>query len=107
MVTRVFIGYIELGVPRGEFFGIPEGALVQWRVTARLRLSGPTGSVNYSVASRHSTSCDGGWSRERDSNPRPLPWQGNALPIELFPRCMSISLIVKVKTMYHEGCFCQ
>lgn len=26
------------------------------------------------------------WSGKRDSNPRPLPWQGNALPIELFPR---------------------
>ena len=26
------------------------------------------------------------WSGKRDSNPRPLPWQGNALPAELFPR---------------------
>lgn len=26
------------------------------------------------------------WSGKRDSNPRPLPWQGNALPTELFPR---------------------
>jgi hypothetical protein len=25
------------------------------------------------------------WSGKRDSNPRPLPWQGNALPTELFP----------------------
>ncbi len=25
------------------------------------------------------------WSGKRDSNPRPLPWQGNALPAELFP----------------------
>lgn len=26
------------------------------------------------------------WSGKRDSNPRPLPWQGNALPTELFPQ---------------------
>lgn len=26
------------------------------------------------------------WSGKRDLNPRPLPWQGNALPSELFPR---------------------
>ena len=29
------------------------------------------------------------WSGKRDSNPQPLPWQGNALPIELFPHNMS------------------
>src|SRR3989339_1289292 len=27
----------------------------------------------------------GAWSGKRDSNPRPLPWEGNALPAELFP----------------------
>ncbi len=26
------------------------------------------------------------WSGKRDSNPRPRPWQGRALPTELFPR---------------------
>ena len=26
------------------------------------------------------------WSGKRDLNPRPLPWQGNALPTELFPQ---------------------
>ena len=26
------------------------------------------------------------WSGKRDLNPRPLPWQGNALPAELFPQ---------------------
>ena len=25
------------------------------------------------------------WSGKRDSNPRPRPWQGRALPTELFP----------------------
>ncbi len=30
--------------------------------------------------------CLGTWSGKRDLNPRPLPWQGNALPAELFPR---------------------
>lgn len=28
------------------------------------------------------------WSGKRDSNPQPLPWQGNALPIELFPHTL-------------------
>ncbi len=46
------------------------------------------------------------WSGKRDSNPQPLPWQGNALPIELFPRKISkkmkrnlqvIGLLVNVK----------
>ena len=32
------------------------------------------------------------WSGKRDSNPRPLPWQGNALPAELFPRIFQIHL---------------
>src|SRR5262245_6233733 len=27
------------------------------------------------------------WSGKRDSNPRPRPWQGRALPTELFPQC--------------------
>lgn len=31
-------------------------------------------------------------SGKRDSNPRPLPWQGNALPAELFPRFMLIKV---------------
>ena len=26
------------------------------------------------------------WSGKRDSNPRPQPWQGCALPTELFPQ---------------------
>lgn len=32
------------------------------------------------------------WSGKRDSNPRPLPWQGNALPTELFPHNNTIIL---------------
>ena len=32
------------------------------------------------------------WSGKRDSNPRPLPWQGNALPIELFPRISRVTV---------------
>ena len=30
---------------------------------------------------------DGLWSGKRDLNSRPRPWQGRALPTELFPRC--------------------
>ena len=34
------------------------------------------------------------WSGKRDSNPRPLPWQGNALPAELFPHISSFKGII-------------
>lgn len=34
----------------------------------------------------------GEWSGKRDSNPRPLPWQGNALPAELFPHFMDLKV---------------
>jgi hypothetical protein len=30
------------------------------------------------------------WSGKRDSNSRPRPWQGRALPTELFPRGVGI-----------------
>ena len=31
------------------------------------------------------------WSEKRDSNPRPRPWQGRALPTELFSRILMYS----------------
>ena len=33
------------------------------------------------------------WSGKRESNPRPLPWQGNALPAELFPRKNTLKMV--------------
>jgi hypothetical protein len=33
------------------------------------------------------------WSGKRDSNSRPRPWQGRALPTELFPRSEAILAI--------------
>ena len=42
-------------------------------------------------------------SGKRDSNPRPRPWQGRALPTELFPhcnlivRCISLNAVAKVQ----------
>ena len=36
------------------------------------------------------------WSGKRDSNPRPLPWQGNALPIELFPQLLEMYHMIEV-----------
>jgi hypothetical protein len=33
------------------------------------------------------------WSGKRDSNSRPRPWQGRALPTELFPRSVTIVAI--------------
>lgn len=35
------------------------------------------------------------WSGKRDSNPRPLPWQGNALPAELFPQIIMLKGIIE------------
>lgn len=36
------------------------------------------------------------WSGKRDLNPRPLPWQGNALPTELFPQHYHKITILKI-----------
>jgi hypothetical protein len=33
------------------------------------------------------------WSGKRDSNPRPRPWQGRALPTELFPLKPAVSTV--------------
>lgn len=44
------------------------------------------------------------WSGKRDSNPRPLPWQGNALPTELFPHNFQIIQCLKG---YHVIRICQ
>src|SRR5437879_10266474 len=40
------------------------------------------------VPSRHGPAVRPGESGKRDSNPRPQPWQGCALPTELFPRAL-------------------
>lgn len=37
--------------------------------------------------------CLGTWSGKRDLNPRPLPWQGNALPTELFPQKITLKIV--------------
>ncbi len=34
-----------------------------------------------------------GWSGKRDSNSRPRPWQGRALPTELFPLTITKALL--------------
>ena len=39
-------------------------------------------------------------SGKRDSNSRPRPWQGRALPTELFPRCC---LTVQRYAKYHSA----
>ena len=36
------------------------------------------------------------WSGKRDSDPRPQPWQGCALPTELFPHCSIASAKVDI-----------
>ncbi len=37
-----------------------------------------------------------GQSGRRDSNPRPSPWQGDALPTELLPRCSRVARAVSI-----------
>ncbi len=39
------------------------------------------------------------WSGKRDLNPRPLPWQGNALPTELFPHKNMFKVIISMSFM--------
>lgn len=46
------------------------------------------------------------WSGKRDSNPQPLPWQGNALPIELFPHTLDKKYQILMK-FYHYDLNCQ
>ena len=41
------------------------------------------------------------WSGKRDSNPRPQPWQGCALPLSYFRICLTAILL------YHSFVFCQ
>ena len=46
------------------------------------------------------------WSGKRDSNSRPQPWQGCALPTELFPLCITRKLVLAslcAACILHEG----
>ncbi len=42
------------------------------------------------------------WSGKRDSNSRPRPWQGRALPTELFPH--RVDAVASDDTHYHLDC---
>ena len=42
------------------------------------------------------------WSGKRDSNSRPRPWQGRALPTELFPH--RVDAFASDDTHYHLDC---
>ena len=44
------------------------------------------------------------WSGKRDSDPRPQPWQGCALPTELFPHCSIASAKVDKKSESPNFC---
>jgi hypothetical protein len=49
------------------------------------------------------------WSGKRDSNSRPIPWQGIALPTELFPQKRSPhykEIELRVNKLKHIFCFC-
>ena len=37
------------------------------------------------------------WSGKRGSNSRPIPWQGIALPTELFPRFNNVCVVERTK----------
>ena len=41
------------------------------------------------------------WSGRRDSNPRPRPWQGRALPTELLPQMLIFGLFQKRRKDKH------
>ena len=46
-------------------------------------------------------------SGKRDSNSRPRPWQGRALPTELFPRCLMVqryAFFYYVQVFFHFFC---
>ena len=46
------------------------------------------------------------WSGKRDSNSRPRPWQGRALPTELFPLRFANRVFVTTRHNQSELCFC-
>ena len=46
------------------------------------------------------------WSGKRGSNSRPRPWQGRALPTELFPRCFQL-VAVNGCAFYGFSILCQ
>ena len=61
---------------------LPDGRLPLGGIeVARPGRRGPTTMRNDSL-----NGCRSYWSGKRDSNSRPRPWQGRALPTELFPR---------------------
>src|SRR5712664_1893648 len=54
------------------------------------------------VSSDHAPGVRPGESGKRDSNPRPQPWQGCALPTELFPRA-SANLTAQWASVYRPA----
>ena len=63
-----------------------------WRCHHRLSVPdhifvGRACAVLAAARTRHDWACNAqNWSGNRNSNPRPRPWQGRALPTELFPQ---------------------
>src|SRR4029077_19632525 len=58
-----------------------------------------TAPPRVAVSSDHDPAVRPGESGKRDSNPRPQPWQGCALPTELFPRA-SANLTAQWASVY-------
>ena len=68
-------------------------AIREFHVTPSPLSGGPLGglgSLRSSLVQNKTPTARAGalfWSGKRDSNSRPRPWQGRALPTELFPQC--------------------
>src|SRR6186713_142078 len=58
-----------------------------WPVTRECQLSAWQTRIKQNPGGRGLST---NWSGKRDSNSRPRPWQGRALPTELFPRKLHI-----------------
>ena len=55
-------------------------------------------STNSTIAAKELITINKQLSGKRDSDPRPRPWQGRALPTELFPRKSDAKIMVNIQT---------
>ena len=53
-------------------------------------------STNSTIAARELITINKQLSGKRDSDPRPRPWQGRALPTELFPRVANAKIVLNL-----------
>ena len=84
MVLRAF-GFLSFQI---TLFCTPGGTWTHTPLRARdFKSLVSTNSTTQALTQKIPTSIGTLWSGKRDSNSRPRPWQGRALPTELFPLC--------------------